>query len=115
MNWRVLISVVNLLAIVIAFVILYEFPQYSDDAFYILISWMVVGFVLLYSLRPRGPPVPGGAPPGASPFPSTAAAAETPLPSSEPSGGIGFCIYCATPIAPGTRACPACGHALPRW
>ncbi len=56
MNWRVMISIANLVAIAIAFLVLFEFPQYANDAFYILIAWMVTGFVLLYAVRPRGPP-----------------------------------------------------------
>lgn len=115
MNRRVLVSIANLGAIVVAFVILFAFPQYSNDAFYALIAWMVVGFVLLYAIRPRTPSLPADPSLGSSPFPSNASS--TPLASSgsEMSGGIGFCIYCATPVPPGTRACPACGHALPNW
>jgi len=114
MNRRVLISIANLVAIAIAFVILFEFPQYSNDAFYVLIAWMVTGFVLLYAMRPRGPSVPGDTSGASTPFPSSSPPPSLPLSGSEPAG-IGFCIYCATPIAPGTQACPACGHALPRW
>ena len=115
MNWRVLISVANLVAIAVAFVVLFEFPQYANDAFYILIAWMVTGFVLLYAVRPRGPPVPGTPLAGSSPFPSSYPTASALPSSSDPAGGIGFCIYCAAPIAPGARACPTCGHALPGW
>lgn len=115
MNRRVVISIANLVAIVIAFVILFEYPQYANDAFYILIAWMFTGFVLLYAFRPRGPPVPGTPVSDSSPFPSTAPPANAPLSSSGPAGGLGFCIYCAAPVAPGARACPACGHALPGW
>ncbi|MGD0589023.1 MAG: hypothetical protein ABSA63_09580 [Thermoplasmata archaeon] len=120
MNRRVLISIANLVAIAIAFVILFEYPQYSNDAFYVLIAWMVTGFVLLYAIRPRAAPLPGGGPGGplasGSPFPSSSPSASPPLSGPDPAGGgIGFCIYCAAPIAPGTPACPACGHALPRW
>lgn len=116
MNARVLISIANLVAIVAAFLVLFYFPQYSNDAFYVLIVWMVTGFVLLYAVRPRAAGVPGGGSGGPSPFPSSASATSPPLPSgSESPGSIGFCIYCAAPIAPGARTCPACGHALPRW
>ncbi|MGD1099752.1 MAG: hypothetical protein ABR888_05360 [Thermoplasmata archaeon] len=115
MNRRVWISIANLCAIAIAFLILFEFPQYSDEAFYLLIIWMVVGFVLLYAMRPRISPLPASHSSDASPFPSSSPAS-APLPSSSGSPGtVGFCIYCATPIAPGTRACPACGHTLPGW
>ncbi|HLM69823.1 MAG TPA: hypothetical protein VK423_00360 [Thermoplasmata archaeon] len=114
MNWRVWISVANLAAIMIAFVILFEFPQYANDAFYVLITWMVAGFILLYAIRPRGSGVPVGSLDASSPFPSSSAAT-APLPSGPEGGGLGFCIYCAAPIVPGARACPSCGHALPRW
>jgi hypothetical protein len=117
MNRRVWISIANLVAIAIAFVILIDYSQYANDAFYVLIIWMVTGFVLLYAIRPRAAPLAGGTSFDATPFPSSAPAPapSAPLSSSEPSAGLGFCIYCAAPIAPGTRACPACGHALPRW
>lgn len=113
MNWRVGISIANICAIVVALFVLFELPAYANDVFYVLIAWMITGFFLLYAFRPRGPPSPATA--GTSPFPSTGPS-PAPLPSSpEPAGGIGFCIYCAAPIAPGSRACPSCGHALPRW
>jgi len=115
MNRRVWISVANLIAIGVAFVILFEYPQYSDDAFYVLLIWMVTGFVLLYAIRPRAAPLASGGSFGASPFPSTAPVAPAPAASAPPAAGLGFCIYCATMIAPGAQVCPACGHALPRW
>ena len=114
-NRRVWISIANLVAIAIAFIILFEYPQYSNDAFYLLVIWMIVGFVLLYAMRPRLAPLPANPSTEQSPFPSSSPS-NAPLPSSAPSGGsVGFCIYCATPVPPGTRACPACGHALPGW
>jgi len=113
MNRRVLISIANLVAIVIAFIILFEYPLYATDAFYFLIAWMIAGFVLLYAFRPRFPAAPQDSVAGASPFPSSGPG--QPLASSPPAGGLGFCIYCAAPIAPGARACPTCGHALPGW
>jgi len=117
MNGRILLSILGLVVIGISFYILFEFPAYATYAFYLLIFWMVTNFVLLYAIRPRGPPSPTNVPSDASPFPSQGAAASTALPSSAPtpSGSIGFCIYCAAPISPGTRACPACGHVLPQW
>jgi len=115
MNARVVISIANLVAIVVVFVVLFEFSQYANYAFYALILWMIVGFVLLYAARPRVPSASADPRAGFSPFPSSSPPSTAPLPTSEPSGGIGFCIYCAAPIAPGTSACPACGHAVPRW
>jgi hypothetical protein len=115
MHPRLLISIANFVAIVLAFVVLFEFPQYSNEAFYFLIAWMIAGFVLLYTIRPRSAPLPSDGTGFASPFPSTAPSGPAASGGPEPSGGIGFCIYCAAPIVPGAQACPACGHALPRW
>ena len=116
MNGRLVLSLVGLGVIAFAFFLIFEYPQYANDAFYLLISWMVVNFALLYSLRPRGAPSTMNAPASDSPFPSQASASP-PLASGGPvpPSPIGFCIYCAAPIAPGTRACPACGHVLPQW
>ena len=116
MNGRIVLSLVGLVVIVVAFYLIFELPQYADYALYLLLSWMVVNFALLYAIRPRGPSAPSNSTSGASPFPSQAPSGSA-LPSSAPAppGSIGFCIYCANPIAPGTRACPACGHVLPQW
>lgn len=118
MNGRLQLSLVGLVVIGITFFILFEYPQYATEAFYLLIGWMILNFALLYTLRPRVPSAPTDASTEASPFPSAPGSA--PLPSTSgsspsPSGGIGFCIFCATPVPPGTRVCPACGHALPQW
>jgi len=116
MNRRIWISIANFVAIAIALVILVEFPQYANEAFYVLVVWMVAGFVLLYASRPRLSTSPTDPTTGGSPFPSTtplpSAAAASPGPSG---GGLGFCIYCANTIPPGARACPSCGHSLPPW
>jgi len=117
-NGRIVLSLVGLVVIVIAFYLILEYRQFADYAFYLLLSWMVVNFALLYAIRPRGPPSPSASTPESSPFPSPALPSSgPPLPSHAPapSNSIGFCIYCASPIAPGTRACPACGHVLPQW
>jgi len=117
MNGRIVVSLVGLVVIVVAFFLIFEYPQYANEAFYLLLAWMVVNFVLLYALRSRGTARSTNRTPDDSPFPSPTPA-NAPLASSNipaPTGSIGFCIYCAAPIAPGTRACPACGHALPQW
>jgi len=117
MNGRILLSIVGLGVIVLAFIILYEFPAYTVEAFVLLLVWMVTNFVLLYALRPRGPPLSAGAATSeTSPFPSSPSAATAPLPSRPGvTNPLGFCIYCAAPVSPGTRVCPACGHAVPQW
>ena len=117
MNARIVLSVLGLIVIGVSFYILFEFQADAMYAFYLLIFWMVTNFVLLYAIRPRGPSSPTNSPTDASPFPSQGPVPSTPLASTgpAPSGSIGFCIYCAAPISPGTRACPACGHVLPQW
>jgi len=115
MNGRVLLSLVGLVVIGIAFFIIFEYPGYADYAFYILILWMITNFVLLYAIRPRPSAASTGGSPEASPFPSQPGTAPLPSSNPTPTSSVGFCIYCATPVAPGTRACPACGHALPQW
>jgi len=110
---RFWLSIVGLFVLGISFYIIFAYPSDAYVAFYILIAWMVANFVALYSLRARGPSIPSNHPTDSSPFPS---AVSEPLPSdSAPSSSIGFCIYCATPVPPGTRACPSCGHTLPQW
>jgi len=117
MNGRLVLSLVGLGVIAFSFYIIFAYPGYADDAFYLLLGWMVVNFALLYAIRPRGTPSPTGPTLDQSPFPSTgAASSSTPLPSSSgPATPLGFCIYCAAPLTPGARSCPACGHAVPQW
>jgi hypothetical protein len=110
-NARTWISLVNLVAIVIAFVVLLELPQYSGYAFYGLLSWILVGFVLLYAVRSGRSTPATGAPlaNGRSAAPSVTA----PLPAgggTGPAASLDFCIYCGTNLPEGTLACPACGH-----
>lgn len=116
MNPRIVLSLVGLAVIVAAFVLLIRYPQYEDEAFYLLLGWMVVNFALLFAFRSRAAGVAPNAPSATSPFPSEhltgAALPSAGTPTANP---IGFCIYCAAPVAPGTRACPACGHVLPQW
>ena len=116
MNARLLLSVVGLGVIALSFYLIFEYPAYADDAFYLLLGWMVVNFALLYAIRPRGAARSPAPATDASPFPSVGASSSTPLPSSSaPAATLGFCIYCATPLPAGARSCPACGHAVPQW
>ncbi len=110
MNARTWISLVNLIAIVVAFTVLFALPQYSGYAFYGLLGWILVSFVLLYGMRVGRPNVqPGASGPGAGgPAPAPAA-----LPSTGPNGPsmtLDFCIYCGAPLPPGAVTCPSCGH-----
>lgn len=111
MNPRATLSLVNLAAIVAAFVVLFELPQYAQYAFYGLLAWIVVGFVLMYVPGVGRPSASGtgtaGAPGSldpttAGPFPGTPSEA-APVP-------IDFCVYCGTTLSPGVPTCAACGH-----
>ena len=117
MNARTWISLVNLAAIVIAFFVLFELPQYSGYAFYGLLAWILVSFVLLYAFRVGRPrPVTGaqvGSPGGSGPVGGPASGAGAPLPSA--SGGseaVDFCIYCGNTLPPSGTVCPTCGHPI---
>jgi hypothetical protein len=110
-NPRTAISIANLVAVVVAFAVLVELPQYSDVAFFGLLGWMLVGFALFYAFRSgRSAPTPGGA------FPSSGSASVEsagPLPSaagSGPSAPLDFCVFCGTTLPVGAAVCPVCGH-----
>ncbi len=110
MNARTWISLVNLIAIVVAFTVLFELPQYSGYAFYGLLGWILVSFILLYTLRVGRPSVQAGAA-GTGPAGGTGVPAA--LPSSAPNGpamALDFCIYCGATLPAGTAMCPTCGH-----
>ncbi len=111
MRLRTVLSLANLVAIVVAFVVLFEFPQYSALAFYGLVGWMFVGFGLMYlpGVRRPNPALPGAVP-GSTSFPNAGGA---PLPSTAPGAAappIDFCIWCGSTIPPGSGVCPACGR-----
>ena len=102
---RTLLTVVNLGTIAAAVAVLFAFPQYSGTAFYLLLGWMFGSLVLIYgpwANRTIGAPAHDG-PPSAGP-------GAAPLPSAAPSTDLGFCIYCAAPLANTAAVCPACGH-----
>lgn len=110
MNVRVLLSITNLVAIVVAFVSLVEFPQYSPYVFLALLAWICVGFAWMYVGRgartgPGGAPVGTSSPFGGPPLPSSTGPAGGPAPAP-----IDFCIYCGTTLPAGITVCPACGH-----
>ena len=111
MRFRTVLSFANLAAIVIAFVVLFEFPAYASYAFYALVAWIFIGFGLMYlPIGARTAATGPGTPLGGT-FPGSAG----PLPSgpgrSPPVGSpIDFCIWCGTSLPPGTTVCPSCGH-----
>ena len=108
---RTLLTLVNFATIAAAVGVLLAYPQYAGIAFYIILGWMFGSLALIYSPwanRRIGsvPPPTAGAPPDA---PLSSAAGH------EHASSIGFCMYCAAPLAPGTDRCPACGHTLPHF
>jgi hypothetical protein len=111
MMLRTLLTLVNFATIAVAIGVLLVFPQYATVAFYVLLAWMFVSLALMYP--PRGSrPVSTPSGPGLS------VSSESPLASSaghEHASSIGFCMYCAAPLAPGTDRCPACGRILPHF
>ena len=117
MQFRTLLTFVNFGTIAAAIVVLLAFPQFASIAFYVLLGWMVGSIVLLYGLRSSRPmlsPTPG------SPGTTTGAtiSADVPLASAasgQHSSALGFCLYCAAPVSPGTMRCPACDHPLPHF
>ena len=108
---RTLLTFVNFATIAGAIAILLAYPQYASIAFYVLLAWMFVSLALMY--HPRGNrPVTGPSTSGIGLSPDVPLASNT---GHEHSSSIGFCMYCATPLAPGTDRCPACGKSLPHF
>jgi len=110
MQLRLLLTLVNFGSIGAAVVILLLYPQWAGDAFYLLLGWMFVSLALIYS--PWASRSVGTA--GAGPTLS----ADAPLSASSGhvhASSLGFCMYCAAPLEPGTARCPACGRALPHF
>jgi hypothetical protein len=109
MQFRTVLTLVNLGAFVAAIIVLELLPQYAAIAFYGLVAWMLVSLALLYrpgANRTIGPGAPSG----------PTLSADVPLASTaqpQHASALGFCIYCAAPVEPGTARCPACHHVLP--
>jgi hypothetical protein len=100
---RTLLTMINLATIAVAIVVLYEFPKYAGAAFYVLLAWMIGSLVLIYgpwANRPIGRRAAG------APAPTTALRSS----AGRPPADLGFCIYCAAPLAVGASTCAACGH-----
>ncbi|HTW39547.1 MAG TPA: hypothetical protein VMF04_01635 [Thermoplasmata archaeon] len=108
---RSVLTLVNFATIGVAIAVLIFFPQYSAIAFYVLLGWMVGSLALVYSPW-ASRPIGGGAPPGPASADTTPLSAAT---GHVHSSTIGFCMYCAAPIEPGTARCPACHRALPHF
>jgi hypothetical protein len=106
---RAVLSIASLAAFLAAVAALWAFPQDSELIFYVLLGWMFAWLTLLYlpGVRRR---VAGAGGPTVSPDSPLASTSSVP-----PSSSLGFCIYCAAPVEPGTLRCPACGHPLPHF
>jgi len=115
-NARTWISLVNLVAIVVAFAVLFELPQYAGYAFYGLLGWILISFLLLYAFRVgRTSPATGAQLGTASPAGAAAGPGGTALPSTGGSGAqtsVDFCIYCGTTLPIAAAVCPTCGHSV---
>ncbi|MGA8542984.1 MAG: hypothetical protein WB947_05550 [Thermoplasmata archaeon] len=109
---RTVLTLINFATIAAAISVLLVFPQYSGIAFYILLGWMVGSLALVYS--------PWASRPIGSGKSTVAPTAPGDVPLANSSGhvhasSIGFCMYCAAPIEPGTARCPACGRSIPHF
>ncbi|HTZ61296.1 MAG TPA: hypothetical protein VMC82_01435 [Thermoplasmata archaeon] len=112
MQLRTLLTILNFASIGITIVILIEYPSLAPDVFYVLLGWIFGSLALIYSPW-AARPVTGTAPPRG---PSVSADVPLVSPASpQHASALGFCLYCATPIEPGTARCPACGRALPHF
>jgi hypothetical protein len=108
---RTLLTLVNFATIAAAVGVLLAFPQYAAFAFYVLLGWMFASLALMYHPRASRPVSVAG--------PSrVSVSSDAPLLSGaghEHASSLGFCMYCAAPLAPGTDRCPACGRTLPHF
>ncbi|MGA9840182.1 MAG: hypothetical protein WBS16_07095 [Thermoplasmata archaeon] len=113
MMFRTLLTLVNFATIAAAVAVLLIYPQYAAIAFYVLLGWMFASLALMYHPRASRPVTASASAPS-----GLTVSADSPLSSSsghEHSSSIGFCMYCAAPIPPGTVRCPACGRSLPHF
>ena len=110
--------IASLALLIVGIALQFIYPALATYIFWLFLAWIVLSFfifrlpVMSRSIG-RGPTP---SPPGTLSARS-ASTAPVPLPSSTfPSSSaappIGFCIYCAAPIEPGTPVCPTCGHSL---
>lgn len=102
---RTLLTQLYLVACVAALAVDYYLPQLYLGLLVVLLVWLGLSIVAYrwpamnrrIGWRGTAPPTPpafGGTPTGPA---------------------LGFCLYCAAPLEPGTPVCPACGRTLPWW
>jgi hypothetical protein len=110
---RTLLSFVNLAVIAGTVVVWFEFPALAQVALYVLLGWMFVTFVVMYSpWGNRRVTTAANEPGAAAPSPFGA-----PLPTvgsapARPAAPLDFCVFCGTAVPVGAPRCPACGHAV---
>lgn len=107
MRLRTALSLANLIAIVVAFLVLFEFPAYAPYAFYALVAWIFVGFGLMYLPGARSA---GSGASAAGTFPN---AGGSPLPSAggaAPGARLDFCVWCGATLPADAGTCPTCGR-----
>ncbi|MHB1435060.1 MAG: zinc ribbon domain-containing protein [Thermoplasmata archaeon] len=109
MQYRFLLTLVNLALLGVALAIYFFLPSLSTIAFYGLLLWMFVSLALAYHPRTRGPIGP------AAPLPGTASSAPLASGGSAGTAPLGFCIWCGTAYPPGATSCPACGRSVPTF
>ncbi len=109
MQYRFLLTLVNLVLLGAALAIYFLLPSLSTIAFYGLLLWMFVSLALAYHPRTSGR-IGSAAPRPASALSSPGA----PLGSAE-AAPLGFCIWCGTAYPPGATSCPACGRSVPTF
>jgi hypothetical protein len=106
---RTLLTMVNFATIAAAVGVLLAFPAYAGIAFYVLLGWMFASLAMIYSPWANRRI-------GTGPASGLGVSPDAPLSTNgghDPGSSIGFCLYCAAPIEPGTARCPACGRSLP--
>ncbi|MCI4335781.1 MAG: hypothetical protein L3K17_01090 [Thermoplasmata archaeon] len=100
---RSVVPFVSLGVLLAAVVLEFLFPQYSTIIFFVLLAWVIISFTYFLSPAARRRPSPAGM--------GTSSRGPPNLTGLSPD--IGFCIYCAAPLEPGTTTCPSCGRSLP--
>ncbi len=108
---RSLLTLVNFATIAAAIGVLIAYPRDAPYAFYVLLGWMFVSLALIYSPW-AARRVGSGTTSGVGLSPNAPLGSES---GHEHASSIGFCMYCAAPIEPGTARCPACGRSLPHF
>lgn len=102
---RTVVSMISLTVFAAAVALQFLVPSIASYIFYGLLAWFI--FSILLFIHPAmnrrvGAAATSAGHPGGPPLAGASLSSE-----------IGFCVYCATPIHPGTTVCPSCGHALP--